>query len=207
MAKEQELPQDQKEVADALMRNFLVVLTVAFVAEVLLRVFPSFLSGAAERQWLEWLLVSLVGVSAYLLWNVAIWYQRPATADFKRFRPWYQATAARGPVIALVVMLALTHISFNVAVPESQGSQSEQETSALGGAAEPIGEEAPPASTFDFGVDFGQASEPVLLIAAFLLGFYSRLAKNVIEKIASFIFGNIFKETYKAEMAAKDEEA
>lgn len=197
-----ELPQNQKKVADTLLRNFLVVLVLAFVAEALLRVFPSFLSGATERRWLEWLLVSLVGVSAYLLWNVAIWYQRPAKADFVKFRPWYRATAARGPVIALVVLLALTNISFQLAVPESQVAPTEQEGTAQTETAE--GADAQP-STFDFGIDFGQASETVLLITAFLLGFYSRLAKSTLERIAEFIFGSIYRDTYKAEIRAQEE--
>jgi hypothetical protein len=191
-----ELPRNQKRIADDLGRNFLIVLGLAFVAEALLRIFPSFLADQTERQWLEWLLVSLVGVSAYLLWNVAIWYARPARADFVKYRPWYRATAARGPVIALIIMMALTNINFNVSIPESQDAGAETSEQAEG-----------QVSTFDFGIDIGGASETVLLVVAFLLGFFSRLAKSVLEKIAEFIFGSVYRETYKDELEAqKDSE-
>ena len=104
-----------KEVADQLSRNFLIVLVLAFVGEILLRLSPSILKDATERVWLEWLLVSLIGVCAYLLWNAAIWHKR-SWADFVAYRPWYRATAARGPIIALVVLIALTNINFQVSL-------------------------------------------------------------------------------------------
>jgi hypothetical protein len=163
----QELSRDQREIADRLLRNFLVVIAVAFAAEVLFRVLPSFLGSAAERRWLEWLLVSLVGVCVYLLWNVAVWY-RENKADFKAYRPWYRATAAKGPVVALIVLLALTSTKFQVGV----------------------------GSTLNVGIDFGQASDTVLLIAAFLLGFYSRLAMNLLGRITGYLFGSAYEETY-----------
>jgi hypothetical protein len=176
----QELPEDQSKIADSLLRNLLIVLSLAFAAEVLLRIFPSFLTGAdvAERRWLEWLLVSLVGVSSYLVWNVAIWYRKP-DADFKANRAWYQATAAKGPLVAVVVLLGLTNTSFNVGL----------------------------GSTLNFGVNFGQASDPVLLVAAFLLGFYSRLALDLLGRIAGYIFGAVYDETYKQEKAGPSSSA
>jgi hypothetical protein len=52
---------------------------------------------------------------------------------------------------------------------------------------------------FSFGIDFQSASESVLLLAAFLIGFFSRLAKTLLEEIARFIFGDLFDRTYSGE--------
>ena len=208
---------EEKKRADRLLRNLLIVLLVAVVAEILLRVFPDFLGGAAQRRWLEWLLVSLVGVCAYLLGNVAFWYHRPE-AKFRAFTPWYRATAARGPIIALAILLALTNISFQAALPAGEevtgaaaGAGTEEVAS---GAEEPAPEAAveegqeevaAPAS-FNFGIDFGQASDEVLLVAAFLLGFFSRLQKELLTSIARFIFGDIYDKAYPEEKKQREEQ-
>lgn len=172
------LRDDQQDAAKELQRNFLIVMGVAFLGEVLMRVFPEFLRGIPERVWIEWLLVSLIGVSAYLLWNIAIWF-KDKDADFLAFRPWYRSTAAKGPIIALVVLLALTNINFQVGTSASQAGAGD--------------------STFNFGVNFGEASESVLLIVAFILGFYSRLAHDALGNIARFIFKDLYDKTYKQE--------
>jgi hypothetical protein len=185
---------EQKIVADKILRNFLIVLGIAFVAEVALHVFPSFLGDVDERAWLEWLLLGLIGVSAYLVWNVSIWYHRADEADFVAYRPWYRATAARGPIIALVILLALTNVSFQLALPAGEENAVSSEVSRTD---EDVADDA--TSTFDFGVDFGTASEAVLLVAAFLLGFYSRLAKELLARIARAIFGSLFTDTYREE--------
>ncbi len=176
---------DQKDAADRLFRNFIIVLAIAFIAEVVMRVNPSLLAGGEERRWLEWLLVSLMGVCTYLLWNIAIWYHREG-ANFIAYRPWYTATAARGPILALVVMVALTSINFQVALP--------------------VSEQAGSPTTFDFGINFMQATEGVLLVVAFLLGFYSRLAKDILANIARFIFRDIFDRVYPEDDITKTED-
>ena len=190
-----ELPDNQKIIADQLLRNFLIVFVLAFMGELLLRFSPSFLNDFPERVWFEWLLVSLMGVSAYLLWNIAIWNLRPH-ADFVAYRSWYRAAAARGPVIAFVVLIALTNIDFRLSLPASQVSETEEARATVETADQPTEE----ASTFDLGINFGEASENVLLVSAFILGFYSRLANDVLGRIARFIFKEIYDETYKQEM-------
>lgn len=172
-----ELPREEKKRAERLLRNFLIVFVLAIVAEVALRLTPDILRDMAERRWLEWMVVSLIGICTYLIWNISLWYRRPE-AQFIDYTPWYRATATRGPIIALVILLALTNISFQVDLPASEGAASD---------------------AFDFGIDFGQASEPVLLITAFLLGFYSRLAKDLLGRIARAIFGQTYDETYGEE--------
>lgn len=192
---------DEKKRADQLLWNLLIVLGVAIVAEVLLRVFPSFLGGAEQRRWLEWLLVSLMGVCVYLVGNVAFWYHRPE-AKFMAFTPWYRATAARGPVIALAILLALTNISFTAALPAGEETP---DVAALEATVEEVQEEAAPAP-FSFGIDFGQASDEVLLVTAFLLGFFSRLEKELLYSIARFIFGDIFDKAYPEEKTQREEQ-
>ena len=44
--------------------------------------------------------------------------------------------------------------------------------------------------------------ESVLLLAAFLIGFFSRLAKALLEEIARFIFGELFEKTYATERSS-----
>ena len=189
------LPDEQQKVANQLFRNFLIVLVIAFVGEIYLRLSPSFLKDVTERIWLEWLLISLIGVCAYLIWNVAIWHSR-LNADFIAFRPWYRATAARGPVIALVVMIALTNVNFQVSIPETQDTAGEETVVVT---AEGV-QDTTPQSMFDFGINFGEASDAVLLVSVFIMGFYSRLANDVLGRIARFIFKDIYEETYKQEL-------
>ena len=208
---------EEKKRADRLLRNFIIVLLVAVVAEVLLRVFPDFLGGTPQRRWLEWLLVSLVGVCAYLLGNVAFWYHRP-DAKFRAFTPWYRATAARGPIIALAILLALTNISFQAALPAGEeateaaagaGTEevaAEAEEPAPEAAVEEGQEEVAAPASFSFGIDFGQASDEVLLVAAFLLGFFSRLQKELLTSIARFIFGDIYDKAYPEEKKQREEQ-
>jgi len=201
---------EEKKRADRLLRNFIIVLLVAVVAEILLRVFPDFLGGAAQRRWLEWLLVSLVGVCAYLLGNVAFWYHRPE-AKFRAFTPWYRATAARGPILALAILLALTNISFQAALPAGEevtgaAAGAETEEVAPEAAVEEGQEDVAAPASFNFGIDFGQASDEVLLVAAFLLGFFSRLQKELLTSIARFIFGDIYDKAYPEEKKQREEQ-
>jgi hypothetical protein len=190
--------EEQVKIGDKMLRNFLWTFAVAFVAELALRAFPTFLEGSVERQWIEWMLVSLMGVSAYLLWAIAFWYKKES-ANFADYRPWYRATAARGPVIALVVLIALTNISFQVQIPSVEEGASTATTAAGGDQSD---ESAP----LTFGIDFQNASETVLLVAAFIIGFFSRLAKALLESIARFIFGDLFDRTYpKSELTGSGE--
>ena len=55
-------------------------------------------------------------------------------------------------------------------------------------------------STFNFGIDFMNASESVLLMAAFIIGFFSKLAQALLKQIARFIFGNLFDKTYERDI-------
>ncbi|MCK4829098.1 hypothetical protein KA005_75945, partial [bacterium] len=63
--------------ANRLFRTFTIILLMALLGEIIIRATPEFLEGVKERRWLEWLLVSIVGVSAYLLWNAATWVKSP----------------------------------------------------------------------------------------------------------------------------------
>jgi hypothetical protein len=189
---------NQKTTADRLHRNFLYVFGASFLAELLMRLSPGFLEGIPERDWIEWLLVSLMGVSAYLLFNIAIWYRRE-DANFLAYRPWYRSTAAKGPIIALVVMIALTNISFQMATPNQQalGVETSEETPDDTALEADVKQDAD--SIFNFGINFADADDNVLLITAFILGFYSRLANDVLAGIAKFLFKGIYEETYKDE--------
>jgi hypothetical protein len=211
------LDQTERERADELLKNFLTVMILTIVIEAGVRIFLSRTHRADEWRWLEWLLVSLIGVCAYLVWTIATWYHRP-DAQFQAYTPWYRATAIRGPIIALVILLALTNISFRVELPAVQqgevpsvaATQEGESETAPPAPQEGESETAPPAiqegesetavpATFDFGIDFRRASDEILLVVAFLLGFYSRLAKSLLGRIAHFIFRGVYQETYGKE--------
>jgi hypothetical protein len=203
------LEQDERKRAHVLLGVFLGILVAAVVAEVVVRAIPNPLDGAGQRRWLEWLLVSLIGVCAYLVGNVAYWYHKGG--NFIAFTPWYCAAAARGPVIALAILLALTNISFTAALPAREetaevaaGAGTEPAAAEAEGAApETVVEEGPEEAaapdTFSFGIDFREASDEVLLVVAFLLGFFSKLEKELLFRIASFIFGDVFDTAYPEE--------
>ena len=187
------------DIAKQLFQTFTIVVVIAFLGEVLLRATPSFMEGFKEKRWLEWLLVSIVGVSTYLLWNISTWVKSPK-ADFEKYRLWYFSTAIKGPMVALVVMLGLTHLNFQVQIPlpatqevvtsesveDEQGSEENQ--------IQPT-----ETRTLDFGINFAEASETVLLVVAFLLGFYNRLAKEVLNSFARYIFKDAYKKAYAKE--------
>ena len=67
--------------------------------------------------------------------------------------------------------------------------------------------ETEPPAPLSFGIDFHSASESVLLLTAFLIGFFSRLAKTLLEEIARFIFGDLFDKTYSGERSFSDSSA
>jgi cell division protein FtsB len=216
---DEELKKWKEESARArqILFTLLAVLLVAIIGEVLMHLFPLFLHGVKERQWLEWLLVALIGDCAYLIWAIGFWYQRPKEAEFRKYTPWYLTTVAKGPIVALVILLTLTNINFQAQLPAPQSSPAaetevetppEEETDLFDvEEAEEVTEETETTAgqnPLSVGVDFSQAKEEVLLIAAFLLGFYNRLARDILDSIARAIFPKAWKEAHGKEDEARE---
>jgi hypothetical protein len=116
-----------------------------------------------HRQWLDWAYWALIGVAAYLLMVDARYYRKiqEGEGDFLRETLWYWAQFFTGPLIAFVVLLLLTQVNLQLLGDESGAAIS---------------------------VDMSKFSPDLLFLLAFLLGFYSRVARQVLDDIAKTIF-------------------
>lgn len=139
-------------------------------------------SGMSERA-LDWVLFSLAGTLIYLMVEVGHHYQ--AIGDSARERsdpdvypvsflektPWNIVTLAKGPIIAVVILLF-----FNAADLKLTGANNQD-----------------PAFAFDF----SELDHRVTLLLAFALGFYSRVARNVLDQIVKALFGRAWAEAHE----------
>lgn len=115
------------------------------------------------RQWFDWVFWALIGVAAYLLIEDARHYREipEGEGDFLGETLWYWAQFFTGPLIAFVVLLVFTRIDLKLLGKEN-------------GAA--------------IAVDTSQFVPDLLFVPAFLLGFYSRVARHVLDDIMKSIF-------------------
>jgi len=111
------------------------------------------------RQWLDWWLWALIGVSAYLLIEDARYYREIPTgrADFLGETLWYWAQFLTGPVIAFIILLVFTQIDVSL-----------------------LGE--------TISINTTKFIPDLLFVPAFLLGFYSRVARHVLNNIMKSAF-------------------
>jgi len=72
-----------------------------------------FWSGSADR-WIELAFFTVIGTLAFLLNEIKTYFSQPYLnkRNFIIYTPWYAVNFIRGPFIALVILLALTSISF-----------------------------------------------------------------------------------------------
>jgi hypothetical protein len=128
-------------------------------------------------------------------------------ADFVGWTPWYVLNCIRGPIIAIVVMLALTNVSLATTFGAASGVPAEaqaqedptpSETSIPGGElGEPVATAEPSTEkSLSFEVDLSKASEEVLLVIAFILGMYSRVSVATLESIGERVFQGIWKKAF-----------
>lgn len=191
----------------------------------------------ANQRLLEWLLASTSGTFLYLLWEATTRYRLvpsvpetvqdvPANADDNQkkaieeqkkaqldadyigWTPWYVLNAIRGPIIVMVVMLALTNVSLATSLvpqssipPTSSAPGEAQATATPAPSGEGEATPAAPAETAEeqplsIVVDMSKAPQEVLLIIAFILGMYNRLSVALLESIAERIFGQVWRKAY-----------
>ncbi|MDH4138089.1 MAG: hypothetical protein OEW09_15430 [Anaerolineae bacterium] len=114
-------------------------------------------------RYLDWLLASLGGVLLYVLAEVAKWKPKIRTkeARFRENTAWYISTVLKGPIIAVVVLWLLTTLELKIGGTNGESG---------------------------VGVDFANMVPIVLTGAAFILGFYSRVARTQLDEIARFLF-------------------
>ena len=130
---------------------------------------------------LDWLLWGFAGTILFLLREVAHYYKQiwgnaqkgKFTDSFIEYTPWYWINLIKGPVIALVIMFFL-----NTAQLKLSGS-----TSSDGDA---------------FNFNFGELDHRVSLVFAFIFGYYSRVARHVLNDIVSTLFPKAWAQVYES---------
>ncbi|HEX5715049.1 MAG TPA: hypothetical protein VF179_02750 [Thermoanaerobaculia bacterium] len=133
------------------------------------------------RQWADWLLWTLVGLTASLLIEVARSLRKivDGEGDFLGETSWYWTQLATGPLVAFVILLLFVHIDVDLLT----GDESALE------------------------VNLREYPSDLLLVPAFLLGFYSRVAREVLDQIMRRIFGGAWRAAYgDFEIAMKDQD-
>ncbi len=136
-------------------------------------------SGLNQRAW-DWGLWSVFGTTIFIMTEVTKYYQRlPASIRkgakqkeyppfFTDLTPWYITTFIRGPFIALAILLFLNAANLNL----TGTSASDQ------------------AIKFNF----SQLDHRATLLLAFVLGYYHRVARNVLDGIVRSLFSRAWAE-------------
>lgn len=116
-----------------------------------------------SRQWADWLLWSLIGMAAYLLIETARHLRNVAhgEGDFVAETSWYWTQLATGPLIAFVILLLFVHINVDLLTGDETALE----------------------------VNLHKYPSDLLIVPAFLLGFYSRVTREVLDQIMRRIFG------------------
>ncbi len=136
-------------------------------------------SGMRYRAW-DWVLWSLLGTMVFAMREIAEYFRKLApaaaqaptrpelSADFVRYTPWYIATLFRGPFLSLAILLLLSSASF--------------------GLTDPTGGEA------TFTINVGDLDHRVAVALAAVLGYYHRVARNVLDGLVKRVFGAAWAE-------------
>jgi hypothetical protein len=122
------------------------------------------------RQWTDWLLWSLIGMTAYLLLEVARHLRNVPNGegDFLGETSWYWTQLSTGPLIAFVILLLFVHIDVNLLTGDEAALE----------------------------VNLREYPLDLLLVPAFLLGFYSRVARELLDQLTRKIFGGAWRAAY-----------
>lgn len=187
--------EEEKARANGLM-NWGIILTVfTIVAYVVIHISQFSLSplniqwhavttaSARSARALDWALWSLAGTLLYLLTEVSTYYQKlgkqPADkADdnsFIFYTPWYLSTLIRGPVISVVILFFLNAANLNLTGAGAGGTE----------------------GTSAFSFNFSQLDHTVTLFFAFVLGFYSRVSREVLDGIMKSLFPTAWANAYE----------
>ncbi len=241
----------QKERALQIIWTLLALLIINVALFILARLDLWFFKSVpdASQRLIEWVLASAGGTFIYLLMEAAPRYgsidrvfdsipQMPNTTpeekealekkisgvDYIGWTPWYGMNAIRGPIIAMVVMVALTNVSLVTslasttpmpdasvastpapveetpvpatveATPAPTPTTTPGAESASAGGTGASGGASPEDQPLSLAVDLTKASQEVLLIIAFILGWQSRLSVALLETIGRRVFGEAWKQ-------------
>ena len=119
--------------------------------------------GIYPKQGIDLILWSLIGVAIYLLSEATRNFRKITTgeADFLKETPWYWTQFLSGPLITVIVILLLIKVNVKI----------------LGDDADAV-----------VSADLSKISADYLFIMAFVLGFYNRVARKILEQIVMKLF-------------------
>lgn len=145
----------------------------------------------SQSYWIEWALAGASGTLIYLLWEAARQYRLlyskingdKEKVDFSALWPWYLVAAIRGPIIVVVILFTLTSTNFSTSFADDGAGDA-----------------------FTFAFNLNQASQQVLNIFAFFLGYYNRLALSIFESIAKYLFKDAWDKAYPNKDNQDDDE-
>ena len=122
---------------------------------------------------LDWVLWSLAGTLIYLLFEIGRYYPvigenaPKRTWSFIEYTPWYLVTLVKGPIIAVVILFFFKEATLGLTGDEGA-----------------------------FRFDFSKLDHRVTLLLAFVLGFYSRVAKHVLDGIVKSLFAGAWAKAH-----------
>lgn len=131
-------------------------------------------SGISERA-LDWTLWGTIGTFIYLLTEITYHYRdieknAPQNNSFLAFTPWYVSTLLKGPFTVLVIMLF-----FNAANLQLTGTNGTDSAIAF---------------------TFSQLDHRVSVAIAFVLGFYSRVGRSVLDNVVKSLLPKAWAEAH-----------
>ena len=171
---------------------------------------------ADDLLWVQWLFAGFGGTLLYLIWESQRQYRvidkvdplaaekkgdeaikKSEQVNFILYTPWYIAVAVRGPIIVMAVMFAVTNVTLAATLlPEQSAPATEKVAPAPDeetDVEESIGQDSP---AIEFGVDLSKSSQNVLVLSAFILGFFNRLPLAILEGVAKSLFKSAWVKVY-----------
>lgn len=169
---------------------FFLLLSISFLVRLSTNI-PRDETLESQLYWMQWALAGASGTLIYLLWEAARQYRKIFSTnkdsnekvDFAGLWPWYLVAAIRGPIIVVVILFTLTSINFSSAFTDDNAGEA-----------------------LSFAFNLNQASQQVLNIFAFFLGYYNRLALSIFESIAKYLFKDAWDKAYPKKNKLEDSE-
>jgi hypothetical protein len=132
-------------------------------------------SGISKRA-LDWVLFSLIGTLIYLLTEIAKNYPnitstaKKKESSFIEYTPWYVTTLVKGPFIAVIILLFFYTAEFKLTGDDG---------------------------SLGLNLDFSELDHRATVLLASVLGFYSRVARNVLDNIMKSLFSKAWAEAHE----------
>ena len=129
-------------------------------------------TSADPLQWYDWFLWALIGLAASLLIEIGRHTRLifEGEGDFLGETPWYWAQLTTGPLIAFAILLMFTHIDLDLLTGDEAAAAVE--------------------------VNLHRYPIDLLIVPAFLLGFYSRVAREILDQLMRAIFRSAWRAVY-----------